>query len=66
MNVMTLDEREFAIRLGLSALYHWADLSPEDQEKLFETAVDTNKQARIDLAIFLHEHHPRTMYPAKP
>jgi len=33
------------------------------QEKLFETAVPFDPMIRNRLAIFLHDHHPRTAHP---
>jgi hypothetical protein len=40
---------------------------PRDiQEKLFETAAPSDDQVRHDLAVFLHDRHPRTAHPPKP
>ena len=61
-----MDEQEAAARLGLSATTHWANLPRDVQERLFETAVDDNEDARHRLAVFLHERHPRTAHPPKP
>jgi hypothetical protein len=40
---------------------------PRDiQEALFETAMKSRPELRHDLAVLLHERHPRTEHPAKP
>jgi hypothetical protein len=55
--------REFERLLGHAALKLW----PRDmQELLFETAVPIDAVIRNRLAIFLHDHHPRTTHPPKP
>jgi hypothetical protein len=33
---------------------------------LFETAVPTDEAVRNNLAVFLHDRHPRTAHPRKP
>ena len=52
--------------LGHAALKLWPDLPRDVQELLFETAVPTDHTIRNRLAVFLHDHHPRTAHPPKP
>jgi hypothetical protein len=61
----TWDAR-FATLLGESTLKLWAQLPRDVQELLFETAVPGEPDMRNRLAIYLHEHHPRTAHPPKP
>jgi hypothetical protein len=47
--------------LGKATLDCWCDLPQETQKLLFERAVtEAGPELRESLAIFLHEHHPRT------
>lgn len=57
---------EFVRLLGRAAFKLWADLPRDVQETLFETAVPDDDAVRYSLAVFLHEHHPRTAHPPKP
>ena len=57
---------EFERLLSQAALKLWPDLPRDVQELLFETAVPTDLTIRNSLAIFLHDHHPRTVHPPKP
>jgi hypothetical protein len=57
---------EFERLLGHAALKLWPDLPRNVQELLFETAVPSDPVVRNSLAIFLHDHHPRTAHPPKP
>ena len=61
----TWDAR-FSTLLGQATLKLWADLPREIQEQLFETAARLEPDMRNRLAIYLHEHHPRTAHPPKP
>jgi len=63
MNNSTL---EFERLLGKAALALWPDLPRDVQENLFETAVTGDTIMRSHLALYLHDHHPRTAHPAKP
>jgi hypothetical protein len=63
MNNSTL---EFERLLGKAALALWPDLPRDVQENLFETAVAGDNIMRSHLALYLHDHHPRTAHPAKP
>jgi hypothetical protein len=44
----------------------WDDLPRDIQEALFETAMKGHDAEREELALLLHDHHPRTLHPAKP
>jgi hypothetical protein len=57
---------ELATMIGTAAFEMWPDLPREIQEVLFETAVRGRDDVRQALAIYLHDHHPRTAHPAKP
>ena len=56
----------FSSLLGQAVIDRWGDLPRIIQEQLFEAAVAAGSHAtgagrlRERLAIFLHEHHPRT------
>jgi hypothetical protein len=63
---MNDNAREFERLLGHAALKLWPDLPRDVRELLFEAAVPTDPAIRNGLAIFLHEHHPRTAHPPKP
>jgi hypothetical protein len=48
--------------LGEATVRLWGRLPPDIQHDLFELAVALNTEAiRPQLAVFLHERHPRTM-----
>lgn len=57
---------EFVKLLGGAAFKLWADLPRDVQETLFETAVPDDDAIRYSLAVFLHQHHPRTAHPPRP
>ena len=63
---MTDVETTFALLAGRAALRLWPDLPRDIQERLFETAVPGDEQVRHNLAVFLHERHPRTAHPPRP
>jgi hypothetical protein len=66
MNASPLtDEERFATLLGHGALKVWSDLPREAQERLFAASVDDGVVAN-SLAVFLHDHHPKTAHPPKP
>jgi hypothetical protein len=52
--------------LGQAAFKLWSELPREIQELLFETAAPIESPGRTDMAIVLHDHHPRTAHPPKP
>lgn len=60
-----MDEKQFASLLGRAALKVWGDLPRDAQERLFSAAVDDAVIAS-SLAVFLHDHHPKTSHPPKP
>jgi hypothetical protein len=43
----------------------WPELPRDAQEMLFAAATDDGVIANT-LAIYLHDHHPRTAHPPKP
>jgi hypothetical protein len=56
----------FEHAVGRAALKLWPILSRDLQEQLFEDAVGDNETLRQQLAVYLHDHHPRTAHPPKP
>lgn len=63
---MNDDDAEFQRLLGKATLQLWSELPREVQERLFEAAVPLDPVIRNRLAIFLHDHHPKTAHPPKP
>lgn len=67
MTMMTANStHEFERLLGKAALALWSNFPRDVQESLFETAVGGEVTIRNHLASYLHDHHPKTAYPAKP
>jgi hypothetical protein len=60
------ENTRFVQVIGFSALRLWSDLPREIQERLFEEAVGNDEALRHGLALYLHDHHPRTAHPPKP
>ena len=56
----------FEHKVGRAALKLWSDLPRDLQERLFEDAVGGDDQLRHQLAVYLHDHHPRTAHPPQP
>ena len=63
---MNENTARFKSLLGAAALELWPQLPRDVQEELFEQAVGADEQLRQKLALYLHEHHPRTAHPPKP
>lgn len=63
---MNANMSRFQTVIGHAALDLWARLPRSVQEELFEHAVGADEQLRQQLAIYLHQHHPRTVHPPKP
>jgi hypothetical protein len=63
---MSEDNTLFRQVIGHAALRLWPDLPRDLQERLFEDAVGADETLRYRLALYLHEHHPRTSHPPKP
>ena len=63
---MSESASEFERLLGQAALRLWSDLPRGVQEQLFEAAVPLDISVRHRLAVFLHDHHPKTAHPPKP
>jgi hypothetical protein len=56
-------EGEFMQALGKATVARWGELSQEAQQLLFEGAAQTkNDGFREALAVYLHDHHPRTAH----
>jgi hypothetical protein len=60
------ENTRFAQVVGGGALRLWPDLPREIQERLFEEVVGGDESLRHALALYLHDHHPRTAHPPKP
>jgi hypothetical protein len=52
--------------LGRAAFRLWPELPRAVQELLFDTAVGADSDLANRLAVFLHDHHPRTAHPPRP
>jgi hypothetical protein len=52
--------------IGHTCLNLWSRFPRDVQELIFETAVEGRDELRHELAVFLHERHPRTAHPPKP
>lgn len=63
--MMDHDSR-FALALGQAVIGAWGELPQEIQQRLFEDAVvaghrsERDESLREQLAVFLHDRHPRT------
>jgi hypothetical protein len=59
-------DSRFALALGQAVIGVWGALPPDIQQRLFEDAVvaghhtERDESLREQLALFLHQHHPRT------
>lgn len=59
-------EQRYALALGQAVIRSWGELPQDVQHRLFEDAViaghhtERDESLREQLALFLHEHHPRT------
>ena len=60
------DNTKFSQVVGAGVLRLWPDLPRDIQERLFEEAVGEDEALRYALALYLHDHHPRTVHPPKP
>jgi hypothetical protein len=56
----------FEHKMGRAVLKLWSELPRGLQERLFEAAVGGDEQLRHQLAVHLHDHHPRTAHPPMP
>lgn len=63
---MTDRQEECERRLGRATFRLWAELPRQVQEMIFETAVSQDAIVRNNLAVYLHDHHPRSAHPARP
>ena len=60
------DDTRFVEVAGRAVLRLWLELPRETQERLFEEIVGGDEALRHALAVYLHDHHPRTAHPPKP
>jgi hypothetical protein len=60
------DSTRFAQIIGHAALRLWPDFPRHIQERLFEEAAAGDEALRHELAVYLHDRHPRTVHPPKP
>jgi hypothetical protein len=65
-DMMSGNTVQFTQAVGHSVLRLWADLPRDIQERLFEDAAGTDEALRHQLALYLHDRHPRTAHPPKP
>ena len=49
--------------LGKAAFQRWSELPRDVQELLFETVAPFESSLRTDMALILHDHHPKTKHP---
>ncbi len=60
------DDDRFALALGSAVIEAWGELPQDIQHRLFEAAVvaghhtERDESLREQLAVFLHQKHPRT------
>jgi hypothetical protein len=52
--------------LGKAVFQRWSELPRDVQELLFEAAAPLDGPDRTDMAVILHDNHPKTMHPPKP
>lgn len=63
---MAVDQAKerFTLALGTAVIKRWGRLPREIQEEIFKDAAaaapDAAPSFREELAVFLHDHHPRT------
>ncbi len=61
-----VNEDRFALALGQAVVRIWGELPQDVQQQLFENAViaghhgERDESLREQLAVFLHDRHPRT------
>jgi hypothetical protein len=64
--MQTDSETRYTLALGQAVIKAWGELPQEIQQRLFEDAVvcghhsERDESLREQLAVFLHERHPRT------
>lgn len=66
---MSMDESRLTSMLGEAVKRVWGEIPRQIQELLFEEALlapeaDSSDELRHELALLLHERHPRTAEPA--
>ena len=63
---MSDHQEEYERLLGRATFRVWAELPRAVQELIFECAVSQDAIVRNDLAVYLHDHHPRSAHPTRP
>jgi hypothetical protein len=64
--ILDHSRKRFSRALGDAVVRIWGGLPPEIQQHLFEQAVIAQGESlRPHLAVFLHDHHPRTCATVK-
>ncbi|MGE3987928.1 hypothetical protein [Pseudorhodoplanes sp.] len=64
--MQTDGEKRYVLALGQAVISAWGELPQDIQQRLFEDAViaghhsERDESLREQLAVFLHERHPRT------
>ena len=61
-----MTEAEVEARLGRACFHLWPTLPRDIQERVFEQSAGSDATVRNELAVFLHDRHPRTLHPPKP
>jgi hypothetical protein len=63
-SIPSVTAEQFALALGEAVIRRWSSLPQQVQHHLFEEAVKSHGESiRSQLAIFLHDKHPRTSDP---
>jgi hypothetical protein len=63
-SIPNVTAEQFARALGEAVIRRWSSLPQQVQHHLFEEAVKSHGESmRSQLAIFLHDKHPRTSDP---
>jgi hypothetical protein len=63
-SIPSVTAEQFARALGEAVIRRWSSLPQQVQHHLFEEAVKSHGESmRSQLAIFLHDKHPRTSDP---
>ena len=54
------NSQQLSLALGEAVVRIWGLLPPDVQQHLFEEATSQGEERRTQLALFLHQKHPRT------
>lgn len=61
-----MDAAQLSNLIGSATIEVWGDLPRDLQEAIFEIAARGNPGIRNELAVMLHERHPKTIHPPRP